>query len=351
MPGTDAEVTGANLAIAHGVATGIAMVQQELALIGQAVAGSAAMIDIAARLGARMLEMSTDAAPLNVPATPDGPVILSPTTSATGREPQVRRPNKSASTHSKTAPSRSTDRLHSIARPYRNLASSTTRHWSSKDPGVARSQDQETGSLTDNSLQNLKSAITVTPAGQPIAVSPSNNFYRFDIPAVAPAALPPVVSSPTYGFQYEQPVGDEIVTELPPQADIRSPSRTDSLPDRAQYRIATDSVAPNEQRAKSVRESKGETASRRNTMAYAWSFPNSAAEESAETSAVRATPTAGQELPTVSGSRQGMLILDGAQLGRWVIDHLETTASRPGSGTSGIDPRMTATYPGAPSGA
>jgi hypothetical protein len=48
--------------------------------------------------------------------------------------------------------------------------------------------------------------------------------------------------------------------------------------------------------------------------------------------------------------RQGMLLLDGAQLGRWVIDHLESSASRPGAMTTGIDPRMNATYPGAPTG-
>jgi hypothetical protein len=52
-----------------------------------------------------------------------------------------------------------------------------------------------------------------------------------------------------------------------------------------------------------------------------------------------------------SEPRQGMLVLDGAQLGRWVIDHLESSASRPGAMTTGIDPRMNATYPGAPTSA
>ena len=52
-----------------------------------------------------------------------------------------------------------------------------------------------------------------------------------------------------------------------------------------------------------------------------------------------------------SGSRQGMIILDGAQLGRWMIDHLERHASRPGAMTTGFDPRMNAAYPGAATGA
>ena len=53
---------------------------------------------------------------------------------------------------------------------------------------------------------------------------------------------------------------------------------------------------------------------------------------------------------TESEPRQGMLVLDGAQLGRWMIDHLEHRASRPGAMTTGIDPRMSAEYPGASTG-
>jgi hypothetical protein len=49
--------------------------------------------------------------------------------------------------------------------------------------------------------------------------------------------------------------------------------------------------------------------------------------------------------------REGMLIIDGAQLGRWVIDHLARQASRPMAGMTGIDPRMNPTFPGAPTGA
>jgi hypothetical protein len=52
-----------------------------------------------------------------------------------------------------------------------------------------------------------------------------------------------------------------------------------------------------------------------------------------------------------SGSKQGMIILDGAQLGRWMFDHLERHASRPGAMTTGFDPRMNAAYPGAATGA
>jgi hypothetical protein len=49
-------------------------------------------------------------------------------------------------------------------------------------------------------------------------------------------------------------------------------------------------------------------------------------------------------------SVHGTLYLDGSSLGHWVIDHLANEATRPNTGTTGFDPRITATYPGAPIG-
>jgi hypothetical protein len=49
-------------------------------------------------------------------------------------------------------------------------------------------------------------------------------------------------------------------------------------------------------------------------------------------------------------STQGSIFLDGAALGRWMMDHLAKEASRPISGMTGADPRVTASYPGAPIG-
>jgi hypothetical protein len=45
------------------------------------------------------------------------------------------------------------------------------------------------------------------------------------------------------------------------------------------------------------------------------------------------------------------LILDGAQLGRWIMNRLARQASRPAAGTTGIDPRISPIFPGAPAGA
>jgi hypothetical protein len=45
--------------------------------------------------------------------------------------------------------------------------------------------------------------------------------------------------------------------------------------------------------------------------------------------------------------RQGTIVLDGMELGRWIVSYLEGQALRPGTMTTGIDPRITATFPGA----
>jgi hypothetical protein len=65
----------------------------------------------------------------------------------------------------------------------------------------------------------------------------------------------------------------------------------------------------------------------------------------------QAGATSSDSQQATSEPRQGVLILDGVQLGRWIIDHIEREASRPGAMTTGIDPRMNAIYPGAPTGA
>jgi hypothetical protein len=55
-----------------------------------------------------------------------------------------------------------------------------------------------------------------------------------------------------------------------------------------------------------------------------------------------------QSMETAAEPRRGTIILDGALLGRWVADRLARQASRPVAGTTGIDPRINPTFPGAP---
>lgn len=48
-----------------------------------------------------------------------------------------------------------------------------------------------------------------------------------------------------------------------------------------------------------------------------------------------------------SEPKNGVVVVDGGYLGRWIFDCLSRQASRPCGGTTGIDPRVSATYPGA----
>jgi hypothetical protein len=48
-----------------------------------------------------------------------------------------------------------------------------------------------------------------------------------------------------------------------------------------------------------------------------------------------------------SEPQHGVVVVDGGYLGRWIFDCLSRQASRPSGGTTGIDPRVSATYPGA----
>jgi hypothetical protein len=54
-----------------------------------------------------------------------------------------------------------------------------------------------------------------------------------------------------------------------------------------------------------------------------------------------------QTLETAAEPRQGLLILDGSQLGRWIMDRIARQVSRPLAGMTGIDPRISPTFPGA----
>jgi hypothetical protein len=67
---------------------------------------------------------------------------------------------------------------------------------------------------------------------------------------------------------------------------------------------------------------------------------------------VQRPPSMSRQAPeTAVEPRQGLLILDGAQLGRWFADRIARQVSRPVAGTTGIDPRVSPTFPGAPASA
>jgi hypothetical protein len=71
-------------------------------------------------------------------------------------------------------------------------------------------------------------------------------------------------------------------------------------------------------------------------------------DEVASRDASRPSSKCRQSMETAIEPSRGTIVLDGALLGRWVMDRLARQASRPVAGTTGIDPRINATFPGAP---
>jgi hypothetical protein len=52
-------------------------------------------------------------------------------------------------------------------------------------------------------------------------------------------------------------------------------------------------------------------------------------------------------LEVSSEPKAGIVVVDGGFLGRWIFDRLNRQVSRPSGGTTGVDPRVSATHPGA----
>lgn len=61
-------------------------------------------------------------------------------------------------------------------------------------------------------------------------------------------------------------------------------------------------------------------------------------------------PVASPSAQSQESALQGDIYLDGALLGKWVVEHLTRSMDRPRAGVTGFDPRLTATWPGAPTG-
>jgi hypothetical protein len=57
-------------------------------------------------------------------------------------------------------------------------------------------------------------------------------------------------------------------------------------------------------------------------------------------------PPASPRAPPAAAPWAGAIQLDGAQIGRWVTDQLTEAASRPPSGLSGLDDRLTPVFAG-----
>ncbi len=205
--------------------------------------------------------------------------------------------------------------------------------------------------------------ITQFPAASPATV-PTEVAERRPSPAVGPIMAPfaPLGSSQaepvgdrTKAIAFE-PVGMRIAepTFEPPsdQTGGQASERKASQVEWTGQRIMPSATAPTRPAAGRAFSPVAQAAPfTRRAAPFASSPRNRTIDEPAQSDEWSGTSESERVSSSATEPRQGILILDGAQVGRWIVDHLARQASRPGAGTTGIDPRINAIYPGAFSGA
>jgi hypothetical protein len=348
------QATGVALALSNGVAEGMATLQQDLlsldrvlvagaarfeALIrladGLRPAGSSAAVPIAAQVAA-----AGQADPAAVDARPDAPV------SATITQPVSDRVRSESAQHTESSP------------PAPRASASP------EQPGPTLQHPQVAGSAV---------------GGTATAKEPPETAAPIRVISTPSAQVSPVLRSDVPGQQNEQSVGDPNVTigaglitmtvgmaseatfassMLPPAmiAPMALSSTTaHTLPVPELGAIASPeamiAIAPVQTplASRPWAPPQAQQAASRAQPVTSIAVPDIARTEHQATSDPPRPPAGSQPaLEAKSEPREGLLILDGAQLGRWIMDRIARQISRPTAGTTGIDPRVSPIFPGAP---
>ena len=312
----DAYTIGITLALDNGVASGIAAIRQDLAALDRAVASSAAGLLLMRRLSES----------LKVP-TPASPAPLPPA--------------------SHQRPSEVTE--FALSPPPTSVAAAP--------------------SWVTPSLRLPPPASIGMPALLPPSRGTNQEAEAAPSPVLPSASLPPPAAAlfAPFTFQMERersrlvdPKPNQTDLELPslsqPQSPIPAvPSRTIAVPamaspppspsaplPEAALRPISHSVAPGQNATQKRVLPVAPTAVASQSMASVRTEPPALPANSPGLSQMPLNPT--------TGSPHGEIILDSVRLGRWMSDRLARAISRPGSGTTAFDPRISATYPGAPNG-
>lgn len=309
----DAYTIGITLALDNGVATGIAAIRQDLAALDRAVATSTLGL-LAMRRLSENLGFSAFAAPAIPP-----PAHLSPSPTIAELEPPT------SSARPLPAPSAVLPASHSVLILTAPAA-------------LPRESNSLAPSITQQRAPPDRPSAPAAPTG---SAAP---FVLGLMPKSAPAFRQPVDAPPVRYLPSEDTVPTPV---LSPQPVAVSPIATafSALPTPI-----AEPTAPSAPRSISPQQS----AMPARRASAAPKAPTSQATATTRVDAQdRATsPSAATQTQSnpMSGSSHGEIILDGARLGRWMSDRLARAASRPGSGTTAFDPRISALYPGAPSG-
>jgi hypothetical protein len=354
---SDATTIGIRLALSHGVSVAMALLEPELTTLQRTLSTNAAMLQTIRHLGEALNALNVNAAPI------------------------------AALTHARHWPESRMEQF-SADVPERTRASAAFRPTAHDVPGRRTRSDRAAPPHPRNMLRpdgdlpapRLLPRQAMAMASR--AAPPSMKVAAADIPGVA---IVPTISSPvgspssspsSLAASSMAPRALEMVRSPLPEAGARP---ADAVPvttidgigaplDTRVDQIVLGSMAPDQspqvatdivmsQDAIDIAASQVATdippphvVARRDGLKLAIIPPYIAADAAVEP---EGPPSASvlSELPQAeSEPRQAVLVLDSAQLGSWVIDHLERQASRPHAMTTGIDPRMNAAYPGAPTG-
>jgi hypothetical protein len=338
----DPPAIGARLALSHGVSGAITMAERELMALGRTVASSGTMLETMTHLGERLSAFDINAAPISVPTR--------------AAHPHDERGEQWSSAQ---------ERAHT-----------PSAYWPTADdvpkPQVQLDQAQPPRTLAmprpDASLiephQVASQSAAITPRKPPQLTTPIASLVPGVVAApAAPASVEPppsVAASDHAPSPSSAPDNDVLIRSLLPQAiaqpvPIAPTTATDNIGTPREnsllQRIVIGAVAPGLTSQSTLPTFATQNVAPPDRVVSNTAEPLNVSPDKAAQPEVPQSRAAPAESPQAeSEPRQGTIILDGAQLGQWVIDHLEKYASRPGAMTTGIDPRMSAIYPGAPTG-
>ena len=339
---------GSRLALSHGVSDAMAMLEPELTALDRTVTASAAMLQTISRLGEGLNAFNSHAAPIaaasTIPYSPEMPMEQW----GSGSAQQVRsatmiRANVQYTTNS---PKKS-DRA-ALDRPR------GTSTFEGNPPSPRPSSSQRSSMIAPGASPPTKATPTprvmiATATSSPVEPTMSGTSSIVVSPITTRIADLDRSLSPDDDMRYATVPPVPTAGEIQPQRDARAEqfilgaAAPDRMPQLAVGLPARHLVTNNTAPQAAVRRDRGRVTTATPSL--------TAADAAGAPELPKSAPAPSERQQAESEPRQGTLVLDSAQLGRWVIEHLERHASRPAAMTTGIDPRMNATYPGAPTGA
>jgi hypothetical protein len=354
---SDATATGARLALNHGVSDAIAMLAPELTALDRTVSASGAMLQAMSQLGKSLNPFNTNVAPIAAPlrARPPHEEYLEPVRSDLPEQtlsPAALRANmrhvpglqeESDRTTPQLPPN--TPRLDKSMPPSRPLLGQRVLMVPPDAPTSTKAATRSTSgivtaptTLTPPELSSSRSGTVAEPSIAP-RMPQMVRMLRPDA-GPSPAVVAPMPMSDAVRTQQDVRTEQIVIGAMAPVGPSQA---TTDIP--APF---VDAELPVSHMANGV--SVPQAATRRDRSRVTMTVPSGTTTDASTQPDGSQSASAELSRPE-SEPRQGVLVLDSAQLGRWMIDHLERHASRPGSMTTGIDPRISATYPGAPTGA